>query len=363
MLRNSQYSHANAAMLKCICALVFCIFSFLYLFYYQADLLCAGQHVLSHGATTYNPLIGAVLITVGLQVIQSVIVRIMFFPASCVALSYFPSLLILTVLTDISENIDREFSFGAWLWIVPLLLAAWYGLSYVQKQTRTLISKNGNEGSFLSLTTWRNLLIMVVMLFLTGLFSNSNDVFHYRMYVENRIDKKEYSKALDCGIKSTDTDSSLTMLRAYALSCVGNLPDSLFTYPVCGGSKALLPDGITTKSMLIPHNVIVKHYKDKAYAADYRLMSLLLDRDLDGFAKLVGHYYKLDKYLPRHYKEALVLYTHMRSHPVLVFHDSVMDADYQDMIDMQHTVKTQQERESLIRDSYGNTYWCYYLYS
>lgn len=201
------------------------------------------------------------------------------------------------------------------------------------------------------------------MMLFTGLFSNSNEVFHYRLRTERYLSEGDYASALECGDKSAVTDSSLTMLRAYALSCAGQLGDSLFTYPLCGGSKALLPDGVTVKSLVVPQKTIVRHYKQRKYRADYKLIALLLDRRIDEFAVEVGKYYALDSVLPYHYREALVMYKHIRSNPKTVFHDAVMDADYQDMLALQRTTANTTERKSLVRDTYGNTYWYYYLYS
>ena len=45
------------------CALLFIIFTFTYLYSYQADVLAMAQHVLSEGKTHYNATVGALLIT------------------------------------------------------------------------------------------------------------------------------------------------------------------------------------------------------------------------------------------------------------------------------------------------------------
>ena len=50
-------------LMKIACAILFLIFTFCFLYYYQADILTVEQHVLSHGQTHYDRTIGAVLIT------------------------------------------------------------------------------------------------------------------------------------------------------------------------------------------------------------------------------------------------------------------------------------------------------------
>ena len=66
--------------------------------------------------------------------------------------------------------------------------------------------------------------------------------------------------------------------------------------------------------------------------------------------------------LPVHYKEALVLYTHRRSNPSIVYHDNVMDTDFEDFQQMDHKYANETEKQNALRDTYGNTYWYYYEY-
>jgi hypothetical protein len=82
---------------------------------------------------------------------------------------------------------------------------------------------------------------------------------------------------------------------------------------------------------------------------------------LDSFAKTISLCYDVDSTaIPRHYREALVLYTHIRQHRVLTFHDDVLDADYEDMKKLIKKYPDRIQRESAVRDTYGNTYWYYY---
>ena len=66
--------------------------------------------------------------------------------------------------------------------------------------------------------------------------------------------------------------------------------------------------------------------------------------------------------MPRHYKEALVLYAHRRTVPVIVYKDGVMDADFQDYQALEHKYTNPIEKQTALHDTYGNTYWYYYQY-
>ena len=49
---------------------MFIVFTFAYLFFFQADLLAMEQHVLSNGTTTYNRTIGSLVILAVLYLLQ-----------------------------------------------------------------------------------------------------------------------------------------------------------------------------------------------------------------------------------------------------------------------------------------------------
>lgn len=379
----SNHTVRNSTItMRVMCAILFLVFTFLYLFCYQADILAVGQHVLSNGQTHYDKTIGAVLITFALFLLQLAVFGITKLTRRSHALTYFPSLLILTVITDINPDIDRHFSFGAWLWIFPVLLLVYCGIVWMLHQMQPYEPDTNSLGIF-SRMMWINVMTMVIMFALVGTFSCNNDLFHYRMHAEQCLKNNDFNGVLATGATSLDTDSSLTMMRVYALSQKGELGERLFEYPIVGGSRILLPDSESVKLMIYPEsklynylgvylkqkmspinylNFIEKHHVAKKAAADYLLCGYLLDKNLNAFVRNIGKYYKVNGNLPKHYREALTLYTHLRSNPVLIYHSNVMDADYQDYQDMEKKYPDKVLRQNYLHDTYGNTYWYYYQY-
>lgn len=368
---------------RVVCAIAFCVFSFVYLYFFQGSLLAMEQHVLSHGLTVYNRLIGALLITLVLYLLRLLVSQLFGnLTAHYTSLGYFPSMVLLAMLTDVSPDVDRGYSLGMWVWLAPLLLVAFVVFAIVV-QRHGDVPKVAMPVSLFSTSMWKNTTILCLMMIGVGAMGNANDTFHYRMRMESLIAEQRFDEALQTGIKSAATDSSLTMLRIYALSRTGQLGDKLFTYPLVGGSDAMLPNGNSVKSMLVDPLTIVAHavhkadfrnegvslFKDAMHRGghtkatmDYMLCGYLLDRDIDAFAVALSGIPGLKpSSLPRHYREALTLYVHSRSNPVILFHDEVMDADYADMQDLMKKYPDRKERQSRIRDTYGNTYWCYYL--
>ncbi len=360
----------STTKMQVACAIVFISFTYVYLACYQADVLAVGQHILSGGLTDYSYTLAPVLITLVLFLLQIGVYALTRVKRRFHGLTYFPSFLFLAMITDIPNDMDVCPSMGAWWFVIPLGLMLWGGAMWVARQLEPIETEPHSMGWF-SRYMWLNMAQMLVMA-IAVIFVSSNDrLFHERMRMEHLMKEKQYEKALKVGEKSLATDSSLMMLRIACLNGMGELGNRLFTYPLIGSSKAMMPDGVTVKAMMWkapkwmqkPSPWMEKHHLKYRIPVDYTLCGLLLDRQLDKFVVELQKYYRVDSVkLPVHYKEALLLYTHRRSQPSCVFHDNVMDADFQDFQQMMHKYVNPAEKKNAIRDTYGNTYWYYYEY-
>ncbi len=372
----------DATMANIVCGIVFCIFTFVYLFFYQADLLTMEQHILSNGITRYNRLIGAIILTLLAILLQYAYDAVTKRSIKQPALTYFPSALLLAILTDVSPDVDKGYSLGKWIWLAPITILIYGGIVYLS------VYKTGDtdlrDKKSIYRTIWENLIILFAIILFVGSTANTSRIFHKRIKIENMIDKGNIDGALNIKSGLRDTDSTTTMLRAYALSRKGLLGEKLFEYPVCGKSKALFPDGTTTKCMIISDGDIYNHVarilkqrlkpmdyllwmRKHGYAKkplkDYLLCAYLMDRNIDGFAKEIAKDKDMaHKKLAKHYKEALVLYNHVRSNPIITYHNDIMEADYTDMQTLVREAKSPEERKASIQKTYGNTYWYYYFY-
>lgn len=376
----SEINRNGTLTMRVACAIFFLLFTFLYLLNYQADMLAVAQHLLSHGATHYNRVVGAVVITFVLWGIQFAIYAGTGLTRRAHALTYLPSLLILGILTDVSTLVETGKCATRWLWIFPLAMLLYAGLIWIVRQLEHIELPALSLGLF-SRMTWINLLQMVIMALITCSIGNSDTVFHYRMRAEQDILHKRFAEAAAVGASDAKTDSSLTMLRVWALSKEGQLGDKLFEYPVTGGSDAMLPNGSSVRLLIVPEKRLYKdlgvmfkekmrpmtylrllHKKHfaKPLAHDWLLCAYLLDRNLEAFVAALPHYYDIDGPLPKSYREALVLYTHLREHPHIVYHSSVIDADYEDFKKLARANTGYKERYAALKDSFGKTYWLYY---
>ena len=368
---------------KVVCAVAFILFSFLWLYEFQADVLAVAQHVLSDGVTHYDRTVGALLITLVLLLLQQGVAAVTKLSRRTHALTYLPSMLILTVVSDISTTIDMSFSFGAWKWVIPLVLVLWGGAVWLARQMMPFENDDKQPTGLLSRRVWLNMLQMTVMMLVVALVGNSNAVFHYSAHAEMSLMQGDTDEALRIGNKSLETDERLTMLRVYALSQKSQLGERLFYYPIEGTSETILP--LQTPPQILPADSIWKHLgarpvrvmKAEQYyaalehdtlatkaAADYRLCGYLIDRNLDAFVSMLPRYYEVSdsQPLPRHYQEALVLYRHLRTNPSIVYHHAVIDEDWKNLQQLEAAYPIPTERKYQAFEHYGSSYWYYYYW-
>ena len=381
---NRNREDGSATVVRTVCAIVFLLFVAIYVFFYQEDTLALTQHILSGGATIYSRVIGGIIITIVLALLHFTTAKVMRTKPLCIyALSCFPSLYILAMLTDF----DTSQPLSPWRWwaiLMPLAAAVWWGVVYfLGELLRYRCSDIRHEEGYLARTLGCNIFILAAMMIGVGLLSNSNDITHYRLRMERLLMHGEYAKALEVGKKSDKSDANLTMLRVFALAHEGRLGDELFKYPVRGTSASIVPElsdgkmlmlspdsvyrmlgaiprhGQTTKNYL---KAIVKSGQATKAAIEYQLCGMLIDKDLDGFVNLLMKTHKIDDTLPLHYREALILYTHRRSSPKVVYSNTVMDTDYDDMQRLEAETKSPGERRIQIYKQFSGTYWEYFDY-
>ena len=383
----NRVKYSQDTLTHVLCTFVFALFSFFYLYYYQADLMTIMQHVLSEGQTHYNHFVGAVLITIVLLLIQVGVVRLFQRMRLSWAFTFVPSALLLAMITDVRQSASAangfiEFGWGGY--VLPLCLIMFFVVVW-GLNTSGITDKYNLDFKNPTHKLWVNLtVILLLMLFVCG-WGNSDRVLHDRLHVEQCLADNDVDEALRTLQLHSDADDNLTMLTAYALSRKGQLPERLFEFPLKGGSASLMPNGKNVGFGLIADTTFYA-YLGNAYlqrmstmhylayqrrdmrlnrrAVDYQLCAYLMDKKLDAFARNITKYYEVNDsvQLPKHYKEALILYTHSHSNPCIVYHDNVLDADFEDMQKLEKSIADARERQTALRDTYGNTYWYYYMY-
>lgn len=371
-------------VMKAMCAILFVIFSFIYVYCFQADIIAMAQYMWSDGKSHYDPLIGGTIISVVLCTISILVGLFVRIPVRFFALKFFPAMLMLGLLTashpigNIVETSTSTFVMGV------ILLLMWVLMVYAAKRYQLFLQPLRSR-AFLSQPWWTNMTIMLVMIAIVYSFGNTDKTLHTRLAVERYCTENQWDKALEQGLPQHDNDSSLTMLRAIALAREGKLASRLFTYDITGSSRSLVPQRDQSTCLLISKDSIiwntlgfvpydknepvadmVQHaLRDttlttlKPVARDYLLCAYLLDKDLKSFAEELPKHYNVSDSLPRHYAEALVLYNTISNTPDIVT-DPTLLTDFEDFQNILRSLTPTVIRHSQLRKNYFGTYWYFY---
>lgn len=397
-------------MINIVCCLLFVLFCFLYLYLFQGELMSMAQHIYSHGRTVYHIFLYSFLLTLGFSFIGLALTFYIHVPIRCKALLWFPSFWALGMLTDVHIQLLEGDSQGSG--VLPFVITAiiWAVSLFLCKQ----INENRGENASLSELMWPNLLLLFASMSFTTMVGNTDRRSHYELRMEELTCNEEFEDVLDMSCRDAHPTRCIMYLRAYSLSRMGLLGQRLFEYDGTLGSDCLLPsptDSLRPANMpaimrdylggFPIHDMNATHFLQylasdtlaKEPVRDYLLTAFLLDRNLTAFAdSLVSFYAPKDslslaerekqnekksryrnkkaepepvklKNLPRHFAEALLLYSRQTEKPVAVLEDDFILENY---LGFQEAYKRfeddEQQREYYCSDYYRGTYWVYYFF-
>ena len=308
---NYPLKNGSTVTIRVMCAIVFVLFSFCWLFFFQSDQLAMTQHVLSGGLTHYNALWGTLIIIAVLMLLQLIIYRIIRLNKRSHALTYVPSMMLLALVSEISRQIESGEGVSGWIWVLPVIaLLVWAGVAAVAKLVQEI--ESDRDFSLFSRPMWINALLMALQIICVAWIGNTNAVYHYRMQTETLLADGKYQKALEVGKRSLESDANLLMLRMYALARENALGERLFEYPISANVEQILPTSGRTRMYYCPEDSLWRflggrpaeamtpmHFLDllerrdsivPRQVIDYKLCGLLIDRQIDRFAREIGKY-------------------------------------------------------------------------
>lgn len=346
-----------------------------YIGWMQCDSLAQTQHLLSNGHTHYNRVVGTLVITTVAIAIQVFTSKVATTPARVYAITYIPSAIFVCVLTDLVPNYTSSKFI---VYIIASIVIAVISIVTIRhsRQRRTHL---GDSNPLLCI----NLAILSVIMATTGIIGNTQSVSHYEMKTERYLQEGKPDLALNIG--SQETSKRLTIARAYALSLKGKLNERLFTYPIPSRLQTLLPQLSDSLKMVLPP-LQIYHWLGatpattlgttseqflKAIATqpsltrthpqiyDYLIATLLVNKQIDNFAYTVKN---IAPPLQRHTREALVLYQHIRTTPIITINDNLTETNYADFMAIRKSATQDAAKKLKLKEQYGDTYWWYYYY-
>lgn len=207
----------NKSFTQLILALFFSLFSFCYLYCYQPDVMVVTQFLASGGQTHYVPLVGAILITLVLQLLQMFVQRCVQIRKRTIALTYLPSALLLALVTSLRSDVSQQLLMKGWTWTFPLLLVIAFYMIYQVKRYQAYEPEERKQ-SILSQIFWINIGELMLILLFVGLLGNSDKQFHQKAKMEHLIDNQQYAEALQVSAQMQHPDSVTSMMTIYALA-------------------------------------------------------------------------------------------------------------------------------------------------
>ena len=374
MSKRTRYDNS----MQWLCAAVFALFSFIYIYVFQGELLALMQDYLSRGVTISNAFLAAFFITALLMLLQWGINRLSKLHGRWEALSYIPSCMLLALITAVNDG-TMLYSATQWLWGVPLCILLYVGVVWLNRMMSGV-----RKMDFFGLL-WPNMLALSFLFVLTAQISNHAPAPHMELAAWSYMHDGKYDKVLEVGRRSDDSNAKLTALRNLAMAKTGQLGDRLFFYPQRYGADGLLFTRFSKQTSTygateyyrhlggnIPyggetgrayaHRMVMKN--DSSVYRDLYLAALLLDKDLDTFVKETAPLVQTDTPHPIHYQEAWMLYNNLNPDKQISFAaDSTMASRFDAYLTLQVEYRDSPiARKNLSMRRYGNTYWCYYDY-
>jgi len=369
--------------------LLFALFLLLFFGYAQADVVAYLLSWVLHRPATPYPWLSALLlcsIFTGIAKIgQRILARKQRF--------HFPAYLFSGYLAAMLVSIP----FVSWRWALGWLLACCAIAFLFQRLERKYEPQPLDRIGKLRHTIYTLCQLLAICL-LTGLAAGATDVDHYELRTAQALRTGKPADAYKVGEVAIPTSPRLFALRCYLLATTDKhgLGEAVFQQPVPrGGSKNLLFPADEKQRLIFPADSLYRllgtapHADETptAYlrraaeaqwksagenpqekplpAIDYYLTALLLERRLDPFAAEVVRFYPRRSEqgkLPSYFAQALYLYTHSRTQPKVIYHDTAIEANYHDYTEMADTLRNPQTRANLLRRSYGETFWWWYEY-
>ena len=375
------HKRRTARIIAVASGLLFSAFSFTYLSVFQKDVMEALHYSLAQGKTVYAPWMSAVLITVVLLVLRWAVNALVGLKGPLKALSYFPSCLLLGVLTDVGHNVYHGGGISdTWGWMLPLCLVLYGVLGWLLARAARLLLNPEMPDIWVVNS---NFMTLLMLCFMTIGIGNTNVHFHHELQVEEALRKQDYGRALLVAEKTMDPSRNLTALRAYAMSRQGTMGEDLFRYPQLYGAAGLLMGTSDEKALRLNADSLSVYLGAKPALGepaltffrriceeesgnyttlDYYLSALLLEKKLDEFVRAFDELYTVRDSIPYYYRQALFLDSKMHPSAVMDSADVALEELWGKYLQKQQELSGQRGEANYMRREFGDTYWWYYQY-
>ncbi len=283
------------------CLIVFSLFSFSWLSFFQGHLICyAYDKVISSLGGIVgncNRFIAAAFITVILDLIARWINRMRRHAGIFNAMDYLIPSIILGIITGFDNEVF--FSQSAVQWVVAVILIVLLLLATVVIRYRNNIKPDSRK-----IVSTTNLLILFFEMLIVASLGNTDENLHRRTAMEKYLNECRYEKLLAVGYDEQESDSKIDWLRLQAMYALDTdslgtgLAERMFQYPI---SDIPLATTFIRNSISSSDDSLMQVYLGDVAA--------LLERDMQHLDSMdLSLYY--NKVLPRYFMQALIVAGH-----------------------------------------------------
>ena len=278
---------------KWLCAILFFVFAFCWLYFFQQDLLRAAFNKLLYdsefpeGVNTYHHFFVCLILTLLAQYLVVPGSFILRFNKGLYACNYLFSAAFLGIVTGYDG--DSFIGQSGTVWIITAVFVVL--LVFVSKLVGSIPRSEYNDRPR---TLMGNLVLMSLLFCMVGYLGNTDENLHRRLRMESLYSEADYSAILEIGRFEEESDPAIDLLRAKAMLKIGT-----GTNPAgCG-----IGDNLFSYSISDPHALAVALRQDGGHEA--YLASCLLDGDTDEFCRSI----EINSYnpVPKYYMQALVM--------------------------------------------------------
>ncbi len=279
------------------CLIVFSLFSFSWLAFFQGHLICyAYDKVISSLGGIVgncNRFIMAVFVTVILDLIARWIHRIPKYAGVFNALDYLIPSIILGIITGFDNEVFFSQTPAQWTATVVLILL-------LLLVTTVIRYRNNIKPDSQKIVFTTNLLILFFEMLIVASLSNTDENLHRRAAMERYLDKCQYDKMLAVGYNEQESDAKIDWLRLQAMYALDadslgtGLAEHMFQYPI---SDISLATTFVENSISSSDDSLTREYLGNVAA--------LLERDLQCLDSIDILLY--NKVLPRYFMQALII--------------------------------------------------------
>ena len=373
-----------ARFINIVCGVLFIVFSTVYLIYFQNDLIEAVHCSISKGNKDFNIIPAAIIIITILLIMRWGLNLLMKLRGNLSALAYLPSFLGLVTMTAFGRDLYTDCNSYIWWWLMPLLTVAFV---IVVVAIRKAMRIKGQTAVELTNGLIWNITLMLIMSIGTVCLGNTDRYMHNELRMENLIAKDNNAEALKVAGKSLKATRTMTALRMLAMTKEEDTGEMLFKFPQYYKENGLFFDDDPTKTLRYTNDSIysflgerpmtgerkMDYLKRLAYRGDtcyynarlYYMAGLMLEKDIDGYAKALKDFDIKGDSLKRYFKEAALMYK--EKYPQWNFEIDDKDSICHKMLEryryrQKDFYKSKDEERNRMRMEFGDTFLWYYDY-